>query len=207
MVPARRRLAVSAVSGAVVGAALSFVASWEIAVLGAWCVAAVIFITAAWLVMLPADAEQTRTIAMRVDESRLSADVVTLSAAIASLIGVAFILLRASDAHGLAVAGYTALGVASVLLGWAVLHTVYTLRYADLYYALGGGIDFNDGEDPEYRDFAYFAFTIGMTYQVSDTAVQKKPIRRMALRHALLSFVFGTAVIAMMINVVASLAH
>ncbi|MEO7556753.1 MAG: DUF1345 domain-containing protein, partial [Acidimicrobiales bacterium] len=69
------------------------------------------------------------------------------------------------------------------------------------------GIDFNDDAEPDYRDFAYLAFTIGMTYQVSDTDLKTKEIRRTALRHALLSYVFGTAIIAVMINVVAGLAH
>jgi uncharacterized membrane protein len=99
----------------------------------------------------------------------------------------------------------TGLGVVSVVLAWAIVHTVYTLRYADLYYSLGGGIDFNANDDPDYRDFAYLAFTIGMTYQVSETNIQSNFLRRTALKHALLSFVFGTAIIAMTINVVAGL--
>jgi uncharacterized membrane protein len=207
MVPARGRIAASALVGVAVGATLAFFTGWEIAVLSGWCIAAVTFVAAAWIVMFPADAARTREIAMRIDETRLAADIMVLSASVASLIGVAFILLKASSRHGAAVAFFTGLGVASVLLGWSVVHTVYTLRYADLYYALDGGIDFNGAEDPDYRDFAYLAFTIGMTYQVSDTALQKKAIRRMAFGHALLSFVFGTTVIAMTINVVASLAH
>ena len=68
-------------------------------------------------------------------------------------------------------------------------------------------MDFNQDEDPTYRDFAYLAFTIGMTYQVSDTNLTDGRIRATALRHALLSFVFGTAIIATMINVVAGLLH
>ncbi|MBV8982235.1 MAG: DUF1345 domain-containing protein, partial [Acidimicrobiia bacterium] len=90
-------------------------------------------------------------------------------------------------------------------VSWAVVHTVFTLRYASLYYANGGGIDFNEDDKPNYRDFAYLALTIGMTYQVSDTDLQTKPIRHTAIRHALLSYVFGAVVVAMVINVVASL--
>jgi uncharacterized membrane protein len=86
-----------------------------------------------------------------------------------------------------------------------MVHTIYTLRYADLYYTGSGGIDFNQTDDPDYSDFAYLAFTIGMTYQVSDTNLQTKVIRHTALRHAMLSFVFGTAIIAMTINIVAGL--
>jgi uncharacterized membrane protein len=86
------------------------------------------------------------------------------------------------------------------------VHTVYTLRYADLYYSPPqGGIDFKEKDPPDYHDFAYVALTIGMTYQVSDTDLQRKAIRRTAVRHALLSFVFGAVIVAITINVVASL--
>ena len=93
----------------------------------------------------------------------------------------------------------------SVVLSWATVNTVFTLRYASLYYLEGGGINFNDDRQPDYGDFAYVALTIGMTYQVSDTALAARSIRMTALRHALLSFVFVTSVVAMTINVVAGL--
>jgi len=88
-----------------------------------------------------------------------------------------------------------------------MVHTVFTLRYARLYYnGTPGGIDFNESDDPDYGDFAYLAFTIGMTFQVSDTNLQSKPIRRMALRHAWISFPLGAIIIATSINLVAGLA-
>jgi uncharacterized membrane protein len=93
----------------------------------------------------------------------------------------------------------------TVALSWLSVHAVYTLRYADLYYRTGGGIDFHDDGAPDFGDFAYVAFTIGMTFQVSDTDLVSRPIRRTALRHALLSYLFGIAVIATTINAVASL--
>ena len=105
------------------------------------------------------------------------------------------------------------LGVVSVALSWAVVHSVFCLRYASLYYGQpGGGIVFtSSGEDragstdPDYTDFAYLAFTIGMTYQVSDTGLSSRVIRRTALRHALISFLFGTIILATTINLVAGL--
>ena len=93
----------------------------------------------------------------------------------------------------------------TVILSWATVHTVFTLRYARLYYALGGGIDFHEERAPAYGDFAYLAFTIGMTYQVSDTTIASRTIRRTALHHAYMSYLFGTVVVAMTINVIASL--
>jgi uncharacterized membrane protein len=94
-----------------------------------------------------------------------------------------------------------------VALSWAMVHTIFTLRYARDYYVgePDGGVDFNDGARPRYSDFAYLAFTIGMTFQVSDTPLQGHAIRRDALRHALLSFVFSTGILATTVNLVASL--
>jgi uncharacterized membrane protein len=204
---ARKRMAASSVVGlAVLVAAFRF-SAWQITVLLGWCGAAGTFLGLAWGAVLRADSTRTRLIAERQDETRVSADLVILSACVISLIGVGFILLKAQRASGAAVAFMTGLGVVSIVLAWAVVHTVYTLRYADMYYAHESGIDFNEDEPPDYRDFAYLAFTIGMTYQVSDTDLQTKAIRRTALRHALLSYLFGTAIIAMTINVVAGLAH
>jgi uncharacterized membrane protein len=203
--PARRRLVAGLAAGLVAGAVASALTAWQVSVLLAWCVGASTFLALVWTTMLAADSERTRALAQREDESRVAADLVVLTACVASLVGVGLILLKASTSEGSAVAGMTGLGVVSVVLAWALVHTFYTLRYADLYYSLGGGIDFNANDDPDYRDFAYLAFTIGMTYQVSDTNLQTKALRRTALRHALLSFVFGTAIIAMTINVVAGL--
>jgi uncharacterized membrane protein len=93
-----------------------------------------------------------------------------------------------------------------VALAWATVHTLFTTRYAKLYYTgRDGGIEFNEPGPPRYTDFAYVAFTIGMTYQVSDTTLQTSQMRRTALRHALLSYVFGVGIIATTINLVAGL--
>jgi uncharacterized membrane protein len=101
---------------------------------------------------------------------------------------------------------HAALSVASVILAWSSVHTMFTTRYARLYYAgEDGGIDFNETDPPKYSDFAYLAFTIGMTFQVSDTNFATKELRATALRHALLSYLFGTFIIASMINLLAGL--
>ena len=128
-----------------------------------------------------------------------------VSASVASLPGVGFALVKASSTAGTSRALITAVAVVTVALSWFSVHAVYTLRYADLYYRADGGIDFHDDGAPDYRDFAYVAFTIGMTFQVSDTDLVSRPIRRTALRHALLSYLFGIAVIATTINAVAGL--
>jgi Protein of unknown function (DUF1345) len=99
-------------------------------------------------------------------------------------------------------------GVATVGLSWLVVHTVFRLRYALLYYtAHAGEIEFNQHSPPRYSDFAYLAFTLGMTFQVSDTDLQTPHIRATALRHALLSYLFGAVILATSINLVAGLAR
>jgi uncharacterized membrane protein len=206
-VPAPRRFAAALVGAIVIGGVSSAVAAWQVTFLVGWCAAAATFVALTWLTVLGADPVRTRAIARREDDRGATTDLVLLVACLMSLVGVASVIVKAAHADGAAKALLTTLGVLAVVLAWATVHTVYMLRYADLYYAgSAGGIDFNDDDDPDYRDFAYLAFTIGMTYQVSDTNLQTKTIRRTALRHALLSFVFGTVIIAVTINVVAGLA-
>jgi uncharacterized membrane protein len=135
------------------------------------------------------------------------ADLVLLGASVASLIAVGFVLFGAGSQNGATKYIQAGLAVASVITSWVLVHTIYTLKYARIYYADPvGGIDFNEDEEPQYSDFAYLAFTLGMTFQVSDTNLQTKTIRRAALRHAWLSFPLGTIIIATSINLVAGLA-
>ena len=205
--PARRRLLATAVVGLVVAAATAPFAAWQFTILLGWCGGGIVFVGLAWMTIVRSDSERTRAIATRADVSRVTADFLLLVASVASLVGVGLILVKAASSDGAAEAALTAVGALSVVLAWAIVHTIYTLRYADLYFEGGGGIDFNEDDEPEYRDFAYLAFTIGMTYQVSDTDLRTKAIRHMALRHALLSYLFGAAIIAVSINIVASLAR
>lgn len=205
-VRARTRLGISAAAGAAVSAGAAGFAPWQVTVLAGWDVVAAVFLVWLWAAALRLDADGTRTHATRDDPSRFTADLLLLSASVACLAGVGFTLLKASSAKGGAEAGLVAIAVASVVLSWSVVHSIFTLRYARLYYGdRPGGIDFNEDEPPAYRDFAYLAFTIGMTYQVSDTNLQTKSIRSTALRHGLLSYLFGTVIVAMTINVVAGL--
>jgi uncharacterized membrane protein len=91
-------------------------------------------------------------------------------------------------------------------LSWALVNTVFALKYARLYYAGGdGGIQFNQPEPPAYSDFAYLAFTVGMSYAVSETALASTEIRRVGLAHALLSYLFGTVVIAVAVSLLTNL--
>ncbi len=205
--PSRRRLLAALAVGLAIGGAAAFVAAWQVTGLVTWCASAATFLVITWWTVLPADAAGTQAIARREDDQRVTTDLILLTACAVSLVGVGFVIAKAANAEGMAKVLMTALGILGVLLAWATVHTIFTLRYANLYYAgAAGGIDFNDHDEPDYRDFAYLAFTIGMTYQVSDTDLETKLIRRTALRHALLSYLFGTAIIAVTINIVAGLA-
>jgi uncharacterized membrane protein len=178
---------------------------WQTASLIGWNVAATVFIVWIWLIVRGMDGAATAQHAVIEDLSRRTADLVLILASVISLIGVGLSLLESSDTGGLEKATIVGVASVSVILSWATVHTVFALRYARLYYAGGGGIDFNEDRAPGYMDFAYLAFTIGMTYQVSDTSIGSKTVRRTALHHAYMSYLFGTVVVAMTINVVAGL--
>lgn len=194
--------------GLAAGIVAAFFTPWQVSPLIGWDVAAVANV--AWVGFTAGrfTADETREFATREDDSRFSAQFLLVGAGLASLLGVAFDLVKASQASGPSKGFFTGMAVFTVVASWAVVHTTYTLRYAHEYYTQPiGGIDFKSRTDyaPDYRDFAYVAFTVGMTFQISDTDIQMRRIRRTVLAHALLAFLFGAVILAMMINVVASL--
>jgi uncharacterized membrane protein len=192
------------VAVAVVVSALSAVVFGVVAGLDA---AAAVYITWVWITIWPLDGDNTARLAAREDPTRAGADLAFLTAALVSLVAVGFVLGGAAKSGGAEGAERAALGLGSVVISWGLIHTVYTLRYARLYYTggRGGGVDFNQEGRPGFSDFAYLAFTIGMTFQVSDTDLKTREIRATALRHGLLSYMFGVGLIATTINLVASL--
>jgi len=192
----------------VVWVGAGWVTAWQVASLLGWDTTALVMVGWVIPVILRCDAPATAALATAEDDSRAAADVVLVLAGLASLAGVGLALLKGARVQGTAQVWITVLAVTSVVLSWSAVQVVFTLRYAHLYYSDDGGvggIDFNCDDRPDYRDFAYLATTIGMTYQVSDTDLTTKVMRRTATRHGLLSYVFGTFVVAMTINVVASL--
>ena len=204
----RRNVVASIAFGATLALALALGAAWPVAVSGAWGVAALLIGLAIWPRILRMDAARTKANARDEDFSRVSADLVLLVASVASLIAIFYLVDEAGQRHGVAKLVLAILAVTVVVLSWLLVQTVYTVRYGDLYYGDPiGGIDFNDDEAPDYRDFAYVALTIGMTFQVSDTNFTSKAMRRTAIRHALLSCLFVAVIGALAINSVASLLH
>jgi uncharacterized membrane protein len=204
--PAGTRVAVSTVAGIAATVAVLLLGGGRLASVAGWDCAAIVFMTWIWWSIWRLDAEGTARRARRDDPSRFVADVVLLSASVVSLVAVGVVLIKAGNSHGATKDWLVALGIVSVVIAWGVVHTVFTLRYTDLYYTgEPGGVDFNERAPPRYSDFAYLSFTIGMTFQVSDTDLQTKEIRVTALRHALLSYTFGAVIIATTINLIAGL--
>jgi uncharacterized membrane protein len=209
----RRRTALSLVmvagfAGAVAWVLLGAFGPLALAPSVGFIVAALTYLIPIWVRVGRLGPSDTARHAMREDPTRYGADLALLVASAASLGAVALVLVSASSTSGAGRALRVALAIATVLLAWIVTHTVYMLRYATIFHtAHNKGVDFNQEEPPRYRDFAYLAFTIGMTYQVSDTAFTSSAMRGVALRHALLSYAYGTVIFALTINLLAGLAR
>jgi uncharacterized membrane protein len=195
-------LAAGILAGLLTGASWS----WVYAPTVGWAVAALVYSSWVWIAISGLDADRTADLASREDPTRVVSDLLIVLLSLASLFSLGVVLVQANSARGALEAVLAGLAVVSVALSWILLHTLFTLHYARVYYTDGGsGVNFNQKEAPCYTDFAYLAFTIGMTFQVSDTNLTSRRERVVALRHALLSFVFGSVILATTINLVAGL--
>jgi uncharacterized membrane protein len=207
--PAMRRTIIVGCSGLIVALVLLWLIPWGMAVVTGWDVAALAFLLSVWPIIVRASGLHAAQLAKREDENRGSATALLLGASVASLLGVGFALSLAGRESGALQVLLIGFAVLTVVLSWTVVNTVFTLRYADLHFGSGSpGIAFGDSDEPAgptYRDFAYVAFTIGMCYQVSDTTIRDPRIRRTVLSHALLSYVFGAAIVGGSVNLIAGL--
>lgn len=178
----------------------------RISLLIGWDVIALTVITWVAVIILPMKADQTSRFAVREDPGRVVASTFLTLASIASLAAIASALVEAHSDSTIA-ALFTLISIASVILSWVLIHTLYTLHYARLYHSshVNASIDFGPNHQPTYMDFIYLAFTIGMTFQVSDTPVSGTVMRRTVIRHAVLSYVFGAVIIATTVSIIASL--
>lgn len=204
---ARSRLVVMIVVGAAVAVVVGLLAPWPYALLAGWDTAALIFTAWVWLMMATMNSADTAAHATQEEPGRAQTDILVLLSSVASLLAVGYVLVQASATKGGGQDLLAGVGVLSVALSWFAVHTLFSLRYARLYYGGSpGGINFNQKAPPRYLDFAYVSFTLGMTFQVSDTALQTPPIRTTALRQALLAYLFGAVILAATINLIAGLA-
>jgi uncharacterized membrane protein len=177
---------------------------WATRIVGGWDAAATMLLATIWFVILAVDPEETRCRAAAVDPGRTAVWIVVIVASASSLFAAAGLMRHART---LAPQGSTVLIVASliaVITAWLLTHTGFTLRYAHLYYRDDlegeGGLCFPGDRKPSDFDFSYFAFTVGMCFQVSDVTITSPQIRRAVLGHALLSFAYNTVILALALN-------
>jgi uncharacterized membrane protein len=203
---AATRVSIAALAGVGAGALVALPGSWQTGTLAGWDAAALVYVAWTWATIWHRDPAATARLALREDPGRAVADALLLVASVASVLAV-LVAITTGQAGGPGARDLRAgLAVASVALSWTVVQTVFTAHYARLYYSHpAGGIAFNQDAPPGYADFAYLAFTVGMTYQVSDTALQTAALRAVALRQALLSYLLGAVILATTINLVAGL--
>lgn len=202
------RLVVALIVGVLVAIIGLLMDIGTISILIGWEVAVIIFVTWIWFIIWPMGHERTAVFALREDPGRVGVDILLILASIASLGAVGYALFAANTTDSAERQLFlTLISLFSVVVSWVLIHTIYALRYARFYYSnsFDGTIDFNKGHRPAYSDFLYVAFTVGMTFQISDTAIMGTDFRKYVLRHALLSYVFGTIIVATTINLIAGL--
>jgi uncharacterized membrane protein len=197
------RLATAAMAGLITAVIVGWGQGWWYAVPAGWIAAAGVYLASTWLKLRRLDAAATEAHATLrgedSDSNRATIEWSVLTASLASLAGVGCMLVAKQGDIAAAV-----VGVLSVAASWVVVHTTFMLRYARLYYP-DRGIDFNQHAPPTYTDFAYLAFTVGMSYAVSDTNIRNPEIRRTVLYQALVSFLLGAIILATTINLIGGL--
>lgn len=171
-----------------------------------WDIGVLCYLIATATMMARAASTEIRRHSEEHDEGALGVLILTVAAAIASL-GAIFVELATTDRtmHGYGL--HVALAIATVVLSWAFTHTIFALHYAYQFYGdyeCAGGLRFPEDDKPDYWDFVYFAFVVGMTFQVSDVAVTNKQMRRFVVAHGVLAFFFTSAIVALMVNIAAS---
>lgn len=186
---------------------LSFTGSERIiSIMYSWDLFCLSMIAINWIIFFTTTKEHLDQLAKKQDESLPVIFIIVLVTVCFSLFGTVILILN-KDVNSSVV---SLLGVG---LSWMLLHTIFTIRYAHFYYDFknmkssnhSGGLEFPKEDNPDYIDFAYFSFVIGMTFQVSDVSITSRRIRRMVLLHGLISFVFNAIIVALTISILANL--
>ena len=208
VIRARPRLFTSGLVGTLVVAALP--PTWRMAtrLLVAWDAAVALYLGLVYHLMSRSRVGHIRLRARIEDEGQNTILALSAASALASLGAIVVELGSFSGSGGGRPPAQLALAMSTIALSWAFTHTIFALHYAHEFYSddggQGGGLQFPGGEEPDYWDFVYFSFVIGMTSQVSDVTITCKPIRRTVAAHGVISFVFNAALLALMVNIAAS---
>lgn len=202
--PSAAHLAVGAVLGVIVGAIFAATTGRLVAsVLAGWAALALTFVVSMIWTLWPLDPAQTSARSTREEPSRRLTHTVALAAAVLSLAGVIAVMASGSQEDRIA---SIVVAVLAALSSWAMIHVLYALRYAWIYYTEPkGGIDYHQTQDPQYSDFFYTGFAVGMSYAISDTDLASTQMRKSALAQSLLAYVFGAMILAALINLIAGL--
>lgn len=179
-----------------------------------WNAFALTFIFISWMVFISRTPEQMRARAREEDGSRVFVFLLILISCFASMFAVLSLILS-QDSRNTPLYIYVSVAIGTMLFSWFMVHTTFCFHYAHLYYddaqenrsVHAGGLEFPKDKQPDYLDFVYFSYVIGMTFQVSDVAISSRTIRRLALLHGLVSFILNTFVVALTINLIAGLKH
>lgn len=177
-----------------------------------WDVFAIAMIGMMWLLFFTTTAQEQKEIVKKQDDDIKVIFVIVLTSVCISLIG-ALLLIFSKDGTVFEREIRTIVTLIAIFTSWVLLHTIFTIRYAHLFHVPNmaktkdstGGIDFPDSDVPDYIDFAYFSFVIGMTFQVSDVTISSKSVRRYVLLHSLISFIFNTIIVALTVNIIAGI--
>ena len=200
----RRALAAAAV-GVLAAGPLAFMGELVLVPIVGWIVGATIILAEVWRDVWPQDHAGTKRLAEHENLTRTT-DTEVLAAACVSLGAVVLALVRSKARQDAWASASVILSLLAIALSWCVINTVFALKYARLYYLdEDGGIDFKTAAPPAYSDFAYLAFSVGMSFGVAETEPTSTAIRKVALGHALFSFVFGTGILAVAVNLVTDL--
>lgn len=208
-----QRLGIATIIGTIVMLGLPRSILADTRLIASWDIGASMSLLLAWLTMAGANANATKLSTH--DKRQSSAAILWLVslAALASLLTLTFLFKIPTNTHPLEKGLHIGLSVLGLMVSWLLIHTRFAFHYAHRYYVSGGpnkskeigGLAFPGGKEPDYLDFAYFSFVIGMTSQVSDVAVTSRIMRRLTLMHGLLAFAFNMAVLALGINILASI--
>ena len=185
--------------------------SWHTRLVASWDVGTLVYLALAWIIIGRADAQSTRSHALAQDTSGYIIFLFVLGAACASVVAIGFVVATIKELAFWPKAWHLALTIVALISSWLVIQTVFAFHYARRYYRdeqrqprKPGGLAFPGGADPDYMDFAYYSFVVGMTSQVSDVQATSPAMRRMTLVHGVLAFIFNIAVLALSINTIGS---
>lgn len=189
--------------------------SATVAFMLSWSTFAIFHLFFSWVIIFSFHPKEVKAFAKEEDSSASFIFLFVVVTAFISLFAIIYLLQSIPNLSKQGLSLHILLSISSVFCSWTLVHTIFTLRYAHLYYRKAGdemggkttamGLEFPNEKEPDYLDFAYFSFILGMTFQVSDVQITSRAIRRLALLHGLLSFIYNTGILAFSINIVSGL--